>query len=84
MTASYHKGQEASVHLVGPTRNPVVHRLARLGSAKRWREIAQLNYGTVQGDGTSLTGKHWIQPGWMLRLPIEPSPDVSARWHPRR
>jgi DNA-binding SARP family transcriptional activator len=41
----------------------------RLGSAQRWREIAQLNYGRVQADGEALSGDHWIRPGWSLVLP---------------
>ena len=40
-----------------------------LGAARRWREIADLNYGILQSDGGSLDHSHWIQPGWVLRLP---------------
>ncbi len=71
--------QEACVHLVEPRETLWSIASARLGSAKRWREIAELNYGNVQDDGDSLTENHWIHPGWMLRLPIEPSSDVSTR-----
>ncbi len=42
----------------------------RLGSARRWREIAELNYGVRQGDGSQLTGDHWVRPGWILTLPV--------------
>jgi DNA-binding SARP family transcriptional activator len=41
----------------------------RLGDARRWREIAELNYAVVQPDGTRLTADHWILPGWELLLP---------------
>ena len=71
--------QDASVHLVRPRETLWSIASARLGSAKRWREIAELNYGTLQGDGHSLTENHWIQPGWMLKLPMEPPPDPSTR-----
>ncbi len=41
----------------------------RLGSARRWRELAELNYGRVQPDGGHLGADHWIRPGWVLLLP---------------
>jgi len=41
----------------------------RLGSARRWKEIAELNYGVGQADGGTLTPEHWITPGWRLNLP---------------
>jgi DNA-binding SARP family transcriptional activator len=41
----------------------------RLGSALRWRELAQYNYGLPQPDGGTLTQEHWIQTGWTLVLP---------------
>ena len=40
-----------------------------LGSARRWRELATLNYSVPQYDGGSLTESHWIRPGWRLVLP---------------
>ena len=43
--------------------------LDRLGSALRWRELANLNYGIRQADGRSLTTEHWITPGWRLLVP---------------
>jgi len=48
----------------------------RLGSAQRWREIAELNYSVLQPDGRSLTDDHWVEPGWRLVLP---APTVDAR-----
>ncbi len=42
----------------------------RLGTARRWRELAERNYGRVQPDGGRLTGDHWIRPGWELVLPV--------------
>ena len=51
----------------------------QLGQARRWKEIAELNYGRIQGDGSRLTGDHWIQPGWELLLPTTgPIVDPSA------
>lgn len=41
----------------------------RLGDARRWRAIAELNYGVVQADGACLATDHWIQAGWELDLP---------------
>ena len=41
----------------------------RLGSALRWKEIADLNYGVTQTDGDALTSEHWVRPGWHLILP---------------
>ena len=47
-----------------------------LGSSRRWRELANLNYGVRQSDGAALTADHWIRPGWTLQLPSTgvPSP----------
>ena len=42
---------------------------SRLGSARRWHEIAELNYGVRQADGRALTESRWIEPGWVLALP---------------
>ena len=41
----------------------------RLGDARRWRDIADLNYSVDQPDGSRLTSDHWILPGWELLLP---------------
>lgn len=41
----------------------------RLGTARRWRDIADLNYGRPQTDGSALREDHWLQPGWVLLLP---------------
>jgi DNA-binding SARP family transcriptional activator len=43
-----------------------------LGSPLKWSEIAQLNYGRTQADGSRLTDAHWIFPGWELMLPVSP------------
>ena len=40
-----------------------------LGSPLRWREIAALNIGRPQADGTALVNAGWILPGWVLALP---------------
>ncbi|MGH9096673.1 MAG: LysM peptidoglycan-binding domain-containing protein, partial [Acidimicrobiales bacterium] len=54
----------------------------QLGSARRWRELATLNYSVRQYDGQSLTGSHWIRPGWRLVLPApsttNPGPETDS------
>ncbi len=45
-----------------------------LGSALRWHELAQLNYGVTQEDGRALDAGHWITAGWRLLLPPNPPP----------
>ncbi|MDH6130506.1 LysM peptidoglycan-binding domain-containing protein, partial [Kitasatospora sp. GP82] len=41
-----------------------------LGSGTRWHEIAGVNDGIRQSDGTLMTGNILdLQPGWLLRLP---------------
>lgn len=51
----------------------------RLGAARRWKEIADMNYGRLQPDGGTLDGGHWIRAGWELVLPslasVEPEAD---------
>jgi len=42
-----------------------------LGSGHRYVEIVGLNLGQPQADGRSLTDEHWIEPGWVLRLPMD-------------
>ncbi len=42
-----------------------------LGSGLRYKEIAALNRGIVQPDGSRLVNPDLIQPGWMLRLPAD-------------
>ncbi len=51
---------------------------ARLGTARRWKEIADLNYRSRQADGGMLTDTHWIQPGWTLRLPVDATPGPTT------
>ena len=56
----------------------------RLGAARRWRDIAELNYGRPQAGGGALDADHWLQPGWELLLPTVdgqslPVPEVSGR-----
>jgi hypothetical protein len=52
----------------------------RLGSARRWRDIAALNYGRGQVGGGALGADHWLQAGWELLLPIGtgPSPSIGT------
>ena len=40
-----------------------------LGSGARWQEIFDLNRGTPQADGRSLSDPNFIQIGWVLELP---------------
>ena len=40
-----------------------------LGTALRWQELAEMNYGVAQEDGRALDQDHWIRPGWRLLLP---------------
>ena len=40
-----------------------------LGSGARWQEIFDLNRGTPQADGRSLSNPNFIQIGWVLELP---------------
>ena len=42
-----------------------------LGSGHRYVEIVGLNLGRPQPDGRALTDEHWIDPGWVLLLPID-------------
>ncbi|WP_129787359.1 LysM peptidoglycan-binding domain-containing protein [Promicromonospora panici] len=44
-----------------------------LGDGARFKQIADLNYGVPQADGNALDAGHWIEPGWVLRLPVEAS-----------
>jgi DNA-binding SARP family transcriptional activator len=62
--------REASAgHVVSPGETLWSVAASRLGSALRWRELAELNYGRLQADGGALGRDHWIQPGWRLHLP---------------
>jgi len=50
----------------------------RLGDPRRWREIADLNYGAVQSDGAALSTDHWVRPGWHLVLPGPPAREPAV------
>jgi DNA-binding SARP family transcriptional activator len=63
------------VHLVASRDTLWSIATAELGSALRWKEIADLNYQVRQADGRSLDSTHWIRPGWRLLMPV---PD--GRW----
>lgn len=43
----------------------------QLGQGERWQEIANLNYGVEQADGWALDGQHWLNAGWVLKLPAD-------------
>lgn len=50
-----------------------------LGSGTRWHEIAQLNTGLRQSDGTVLSADVLdLQPGWTLRLPADTAPAAAS------
>jgi nucleoid-associated protein YgaU len=44
-----------------------------LGDGARFKQIADLNYGVPQADGSALDAGNWIEPGWVLLLPAEAS-----------
>jgi DNA-binding SARP family transcriptional activator len=77
-------GPDAYEHVVGARETLWSIAGERLGSALRWKEIAQANYGVPQADGEALGAEHWIRPGWILQLPHSdrsgrsPSPARSA------
>ena len=52
---------------------------ARLGDPRRWREIADLNYGAVQSDGAALSMDHWVRPGWHLASSRSTGPRGDGR-----
>jgi nucleoid-associated protein YgaU/DNA-binding SARP family transcriptional activator len=58
----------------------------RLGDGNRYSEIVELNVGVTQADGYALEpGSDWIEPGWVLTLPIAaetaPGGDQPAEDH---
>jgi DNA-binding SARP family transcriptional activator len=65
------RAAQAPHHVVAPRETLWSIALDELGSATRWREIAGLNYGLRQADGGALDRRHWVVPGWLLRLPSE-------------
>ncbi|HHW82873.1 MAG TPA: LysM peptidoglycan-binding domain-containing protein, partial [Actinomycetales bacterium] len=42
-----------------------------LGDGERWPEIAQLNYGRTQADGSALGASNQLETGWVLELPTD-------------
>ena len=52
-----------------------------LGDGGRFVELVDLNLGRPQPDGHALTDAHWIEPGWLLRLPMD-AVDVPAPVYP--
>ncbi len=67
-----------SVHLVKSRETLWSIATEKLGTALRWQEIAELNYGLKQADGGELRSDHWIKPGWRLLLPRAPQGPSSA------
>jgi nucleoid-associated protein YgaU len=49
-----------------------------LGDGARFKQIADLNYGVPQADGSALDSGHWIEPGWVLRLPAAAGTDDNT------
>jgi DNA-binding SARP family transcriptional activator len=66
------------VHLVGTRETLWSIAADRLGSALRWKELAELNYQLRQPDGESLDLSHWIRPGWRLILPASGGPAAAG------
>ncbi|WP_327071864.1 LysM peptidoglycan-binding domain-containing protein [Kitasatospora sp. NBC_01302] len=76
---SGHQAWSGPVHQV--VRGDTLWDLAEhyLGSGTRWHDIAQLNTGIRQADGTVMTSDVLdLQPGWTLRLPTDARPDPST------
>lgn len=74
----FHTGRTSSTVEVEPPRAGIYDSLWRiaartLGDGSRWPEIYALNRGHPQPDGRSLTTPNLIRPGWILRLPNDPS-----------
>lgn len=72
-------GGASAGHVVSPGETLWSVAASRLGSALRWRELAELNYGRIQADGGALGRDHWIQPGWRLHLPPGALPSRGSR-----
>lgn len=70
------------VHTVAPRESLWSIAELRLGAARRWRDIAELNYGRPQVGGGALEGDHWLRPGWELVLPSGAAPSMPAQLHP--
>jgi nucleoid-associated protein YgaU len=51
----------------------------RLGDARRWAEVFDLNRARPQPDGTSLRNPDLIRPGWILNLPVSAPPVQAPR-----
>ena len=66
--AADHEG-EAATYVVGPRETLWSIAAQELGSPRRWRELAERNYGRVQSDGGRLERDHFLRPGWVLQLP---------------
>lgn len=50
-----------------------------LGDGRFWSQIAALNYGLPQADGSSLEPTNVLQPGWKLRIPSTQNGGVGIR-----
>ena len=73
-----------TVHLVASRETLWSIATDKLGSALRWKEIAELNYQVRQPDGKSLDLNHWIRPGWRLILPGPEGAGASGSAAPRQ
>ncbi len=80
ITAADH-GDEVTAHLVGPRETLWSIAAQELGSPRRWRELAEHNYGRVQADGGRLERDHFLRPGWVLQLP--PAGQMEPPGRPR-
>lgn len=55
---------------------------ARLGDGNRWEDIARLNEGRTMTDGSIFRADAPIQPGWILRLPADATPERATTHRP--
>jgi DNA-binding SARP family transcriptional activator len=74
------EGFVGPVHRVSSAKETVWDIAAsRLGDGQRWKEIAELNHGLTQPDGTSLSRENLtLKPGYVLQLPPDARPTEAA------
>ena len=72
-------GDEVTTHIVGPRETLWSIAAQELGSPRRWRELAEHNYGRVQAGGGRLEQDHFLRPGWVLQLPAMGQKEPSRR-----
>lgn len=65
--------EQANLPTITTTQGDSLWSLAEqhLGDGSRFGEIAALNQGTPQADGSALGADGWLNPGWVLQLPAD-------------